>query len=670
MARSKTPGSAITVMEDTSLDRLTAATISKVLVVAPPWVVEAVGAIGAAAFHHQWGHSALWALGLLPPTGLLTFMSWKLSHHRSTLRRLHVSVTTAVAGTWFATATEFGAFSGHTMSYFTVVGGITTALSWNMATVIRDQGGDGRGQDILGAAFGEKAEVVGLPDSRLHTIKATAHKLLAKLVTAPGTRTIEDVQRKRGNIEAALRLPPGSVSVAIDEDRADHAQVTVTDPRLMKNPIAWPGPSRPGASIGEPLRIGVYQDGDEALYTLLEHHLMTMGMSGSGKSFGGLWGLLAEAITRADVAVWVADMTKRTQTAGALAPALDWFATTKKDVMAMLDAVQAIIGPRTDYLAKKRLKGWEPGCGLTFLIVNLEEASDIFAAMSDKQLEKFISTMRAARSAGIYLNASLQRAIWTQIDTTARSQFAGSMCFGVQNDKDAAFGLPDYVLDAGATPERWQANRPGMCYLSAPGVPEEKMAIPIRTYLIEDAAMREHAAAHPASGRPLDEVTVRAAGQVYADRTAPADLVGDDTPPVLDGEVVDGEVVDAADTHNDDEEVGAIEDYQTTPDPDPAIKAGLDDEIEVPDDDEGFTFTGRVEKMTPGEAFAELLAQLADWADDGRSDFATKDLKPLLDRTGYSRAWVIKQLKRLADDDVIDHGEHGGYVILKAPAGA
>lgn len=661
-------GNQLTVMEDTSLDRVKAAEVSRLLTIGRPWVAGGAGLIGAAVFHGHWGDSVLWAVGLLPPTSLLTFLSWRFSHHRSLLRRVHVSGTTAAAGTWFAFATDLGPFGGHTMSYVTVVGGITTALSWNMALAIRNQG-EGRGEDILGAAFATKAEVVGLPDSRMHTIKTTAHKLLAKLVTPSGTRTLEDMQRRRGQVEAALQLPPGAVTVSEDEDRADHANVTITDPRLMKKPIPWPGPSRPGASIAAPVRPGVYQDGDEVAYTLLEHHLLTMGMTSAGKSFGGLWNLDAEAITRKDVAIWVADITKKTQTVGAFAPAIDWLAIAKKDALAMLDTVQAIIGPRTAYLAKKRMKGWQEGCGLTYIVVHLEEASDIFDAMTDKQIDKFVSTMRGARSAGIFLNVSLQRAIWSQLDTTARAQFAGFQCFGVGSSDDEKYGLPEHVIDAGANPARWLSNRPGMYYLAAPGIPEEKQAIPARGYLITDEEMRAHALKYPATERPLDEVTVRAAGKVYAGRTPAALLVAqaeEDEPADI---VPAGLLADDVEP-SDDEEVDPISEYQQTPDPDPTVTVDEEAEIDVPDDDEGFTFNPSAEKMAPGEAFTELLAQLAAWADEGREEFAPKDLRPLMDRTGYGRAWIQKQLKRLVeDDDVLDHGDPGTYVILKAPAG-
>jgi hypothetical protein len=54
-----------------------------------------------------------------------------------------------------------------------------------------------------------------------------------------------------------MAMPPGTMTMTADPDRAD---VTISDPRIMKNPIPWPGPSRPSASIAEPLRPGVFQD--------------------------------------------------------------------------------------------------------------------------------------------------------------------------------------------------------------------------------------------------------------------------------------------------------------------------------------------------------------------------------------------------------------------------
>lgn len=651
MARSSKNTQQVNVTEDSSLDRVVAVEVSKLLGIAPPWLLGLVAVIVATVFHHLWAGNVWASVGMVPPALMLSALAWLLAHQRGSLGRVHVTATPAVVGVWLAFATANGPLNGRAMAYATLIGGGTLCLSWNLRTALRRHG-DGRGHDTLSTLFGvEQAETVGLPGARLHTLKTTAHKLLAKLVLPAGSKVADDAQRRRPYVESVLALPPGSVTVTPDEDRADHVDITIVDPRRMKNPIPWPGPSKPGKSIADPLRIGVYADGDEAAYTLLEHHLLMMGMSGAGKSFGGTWNLVAEAITRRDTVIWATDITKKSQTLGAVAPALDWMATTKQDALSMLDTVRAVIGPRTEHLSQRRLNGWRPGCGLQFLIVILEEASDVFAAMSDKQQERFVSTMRSARSAGIYLVASLQRAIWDQIDTNARAQFAGAMCFGVQSDKDAAFGLPDLALDAGARPELWQANRPGCCYLAAPGITDGKVAVPIRTYRIDDEVMRRHTAAHPAETRRLDDVTVRAAGDAYTNRHTTA---GDAEP---------------ADGH--DEDMSAVDEYQKTPDPDPTVTGAMDDPIDDPPDDEEFTFKRPSgEKLPADEARRAVIDQIAAWADEGRDHFATRDLRQVWETTGRSRSWIIGQIKELIAAGVIEDADEGGYVITRAPARA
>lgn len=135
-------------------------------------------------------------------------------------------------------------------------------------------------------------------------------------------------------------------------------------------------------------------------------------------------------------------------------------------------------------------------------------------------------------------------------------------------------------------------TRPGMCYLVAPGINEARYAMPVRTFLIDDADMRAHAAAHPASARPLDAVTVKAAGDGYANR---------------------GTVTLApAPTGGDDDEVSPLEEHMRTEDPSPEIQAGMDDPIEDDPDDEEFTFDRPARgKVSTEEARAALRRRRA-----------------------------------------------------------
>ncbi|WP_243726268.1 ATP-binding protein [Actinomadura rubrisoli] len=144
--------------------------------------------------------------------------------------------------------------------------------------------------------------------------EVTDHKVKGQMQLPAGEKAAEDAIKATDRIESGMRLPPGSVIVARDDDRADRAHVTVSDPRAIRRPIGWPGPSRPGGSVDEPLRIGIYQDGDEAEYRFVSHHLQIMGMTGSGKSIGGAWNIVAEIITRTDAAVFSIDVSKDDQT--------------------------------------------------------------------------------------------------------------------------------------------------------------------------------------------------------------------------------------------------------------------------------------------------------------------------------------------------------------------
>jgi hypothetical protein len=72
-----------------------------------------------------------------------------------------------------------------------------------------------------------------------------------------GQKTADDVVKKAEYLESGMHLPPGSVSISGSDDDAAEAELIITDPRVMKKPIPWPGPSAPGGSIALPLRLGV-----------------------------------------------------------------------------------------------------------------------------------------------------------------------------------------------------------------------------------------------------------------------------------------------------------------------------------------------------------------------------------------------------------------------------
>lgn len=527
MPRSRPRTSTVEVIEDSSLDRIIASWVSKLLVLAPPWVCGLLVVAAGALFHHLWGGRGAgartaWAvLGLSLSTVVLTGMTWLVSHQRRPLGRIHSTATVFLASLYVMIATITG-ITQPVVVFFELVFGSTLALSWDIRVVIRAQDPESGVRDPLTQLWERAREVSGFDGTRATMKKVADHKIDAQIKIENPDKTVEDLQKKTLNMETAMGLPPGSLTISADQNRADLAAMSISDPRILQNTLAYPGPLHPGGSIADAIRLGLYQDMDPVDLVFLGYHLMINGMSGSGKSFGGGWNILASLMSRKDVSIIAADLTKADQTLGDAAEAIDWLVFTKAQANALMDGLQRAVPARTAWLSAHGHKKWERGCGLQAVYILLEECPDVLRVVDE---DDFVQLAKAARSAGIYLILSLQRSDYSQIPTVVRGQFAAMMCFGVASGDDAAFGLPEKVISAGASPEDWGADFPGMCYLSAPGIPMAKRIMPIRTYLIEPKTMQELAAEFPASARPLDEVTAKAFGEVHANRVPPVKAV-------------------------------------------------------------------------------------------------------------------------------------------------
>jgi len=514
----------VSVETESSMAKVAAKEVSKLATLASPWVAYVLVFGVGCAFHFILDsddpQTIGWTMFLLAAAVLvLTGVAFGQSHARGAWGKTHTTLTTLLAGVWVCAATINGpttVFTGRLV----LIGGFTIALTWNIRTVIRMKGWDQPGaiSDPLSFLFGQGAERAGMPAIEAKTTKAGAHKVEGDVQLEQGRQVAEDLQKKVGYVESGIGLPPGSITTSIDPDDASKAKVVISDPRVMKHPIEWPGASRPGRSVADPIRIGLWQDLDEIEYRLVGHHLQMMGQTGAGKSIGGAWNVLAELVTRYDVAVFAGDITKGEQTLGPMRQALHRFETSKAGVKAMLAELQGKVKERTDQLSAKGLQKWKPGCGLAYWVIWLEEFPDIFDALTDAEQESFLSMLKAVRSGGGTIVMSLQRSDYTQMPTLARGQLA-KMCFGVDSAADASFGLSERQQDAGARPELWTNTQPGMAYLDAPSIGEERIAMPMRTYAwgldsageFDDeranAAMRAHAAQWPAAAKQVDATT-------------------------------------------------------------------------------------------------------------------------------------------------------------------
>ncbi|MET1035213.1 MAG: hypothetical protein ABWX68_08270 [Arthrobacter sp.] len=615
----------------------------KVAPFTPPWLVGAGLYPAAAVTHHLWSAPAVlpWmTIGMNIATAALTALTWKVSRQRKIQGRLHSTVTTAYAGVWMTAAT----ITGPTAQWTTNLGAlglVTLAAGWNIRQVIRTEEGDGdTAQGGFKAIFGTAADQVGLKGTVLKKVDVVSPAKAIGAVEMSDGNTADDLQRRLPAIESLLGLPPGSLNSVQDLDAANLAKLVVSNPGILRQPVPYPGPSRPGSSIAEPFRVGLGQDGEDAEMQVVNALTQVMGRSGSAKSFGAFWNFAGELMTRFDAALFVIDLDKGEQTIGPMRRGLHRVALTPANAAELLTQFRAAIKPRTDYLGEHGYREWEEGCGLTFLVLWVEEAASLFENVDEEEMKKF---SRACRSAGIHLVSSLQRADHTQSPTFIRGQLS-KWCFGVENSHDASFGLSERQQAAGCAPEMWGDTQPGMSYLDGKGNAPERIAIPNRAYMWTVQQMVDHAAAYPATGRPLDTVTakyLKAGPGGWADPNA-APSTASSAPA---NEDQDHEPMD--------DFTAVTSEYAQTPDENPDLQADIDTPIDPAPGE--WDLAG--DKMPSAQALVVLRAAIERYRG---KEFAPRDLGDVLTRTGYSRGWIMSHLKAMVAAGELRHDEANG----------
>ncbi|MFE6461553.1 plasmid transfer protein TraB [Streptomyces cinereoruber] len=641
----------------------------------PPWV--AAGALGIVSplAHWKWDGSAAAGVGLTLASVALTGATWWAGRSTSAQRRLHSAITVAAGSAWLTSAALAGPTAGPLLDIY-LMGGPTLALSWNIRQVMR------RNPDATAPAENADKgllEKVGLARTLLRGATVEPNRVSVPYHLPAGELTNEDVSKVLPRIASALDVPPNAVRANADPESAARGELVIVPVDALKGGNEWPGPSAPGGSIAEPLNVGVYEHGEPLLMWMSGDpevsrnamHLLIMGMTGSGKSVSAL-DALAEILTRSDVIVWGSDPVKVTQTFGPLIPAMDWAALDMPSTEAMVAALEAVIPARTAWLAAHRYTQWVPaagnqqsdrahscgqdgracGCpGMPYLIGWFEEA-----AKSLREGLDFTGIAQEARSAGVSLVVSLQRASGYQMPTDTRASLGSSWCHGVRDSGDAAFALPDAALDAGASPEAWKDKRPGYSYLAANGVPENEWATPARSYNIGPDALEWVAREFAPVRARIDETTAaaaaKAAGKLFTDR---AELLGKATPaPTLPAAGGGKDLSMTTDEHDLEDDLDTDDFDPEEPLPAPAETVQLS--VEPP---------ARRIDVSPEEA-REVMVQLVDMFErEERETVGPVDFMEYCDRHGRSRAWVSGQVSRMVSEGrLAETGTAGRYRIV------
>ncbi len=667
MARSRL---SLTSMPDES--EVTAAWVAGLLRHLVPWLLLLLVLAAGLASHAAWGSGSTlpWiTAAMTPAVGGLAWLAWTVCRARQVgpAGRAHVAGSVAAAGLWLLAATVVGPLTRPVLDLLGGVGAVL-AVSWNLRLALhrpssrRDEDDDLTTPRKAGRAL---MASVGLRGTELHPTQVDPNRVSGRLELAGGAHTVDDVQKRAGQLAAALEVPRGGVRFTEDPDNAGRGDFTFTVRDVLKATTPWPGPSMVGGTVFDPIPMGLYETGVVMCKTLADKagakHELIQGTTGSGKSSGSKVEV-CELMTRREVGIIVVDTVKGIQTFGPAAPGLAWLVTDEPTAKRFMKRLMVVIKAHTEYLGARDLSEWVPGCGLTFLVVQLEEAGILLEELGDE----FKNVVKAARSAGIAVRVSLQRPSHDEMPTTARAQLGTISCYGMGAD-DPVCMLPEAVQDAGADPRRWGDRQPGCCHVAGTGITVAQAATPMRTYDVPGAVMARVASEFGPRMTPLSRVTTDAFGDLWRDRVPPVELVArvkaaaqpGVSAPVLAAvpgagqqDQGDGQADDQGGVKVTEEEMGV-----STPDPDPEVSGSIDDELESAGADVEFGAAPAAE-VSPAEARRAVADRLGEFERAGGDTVRVPDFADLVRSGLRSRAWFRKELMRLVGAGrLVDEGD-------------
>lgn len=608
---------------------------------------------------HEWlatdPASAPWASAGLSLLGVgLTAVTWQCARARAALTRRFATATSGITAAWVTAGTIAGPTESPLLEVW-AVGGAGVALAWSIHKALKRGGDSESGEGLF-----EQVQLAGVKPAGT---EVEPNRVTTRLQLPRGEMEVSDVQKATGRIAGWLGLGKGAVRVNENPDNSSQATMTIVPKDVLKHPTTWPGPSAPGGSIMEPIRVGVYEDTEPQLLYLPGDkqtgrnatHYGVQGMNGSGKSHGAkeCW---TELLTRRDVGLVVLDPSKGEQSVGFLGDAPYAVVTGDKACKKAIKRLPGLITDRASQLGQWGYDQWVPEAyeqhGLPYLVIWIEESPRVL-----EDAKTMVRLAQEARSAGISLVLSLQKATYRNMPTDVRSQLGGVWCFGVSDIEDAAFLLSEDTIEAGARPDRWKNRRPGCNYLEGPGIDEDRYSTPGRTHDHTDDELREaiddHADIRPAK-HSIDAK--------HLDLTAPAT----DNPTMVAGQ--DG--------------IEPTGDFESLEDIDPADAADFDDELtELPEpgdleldvDDEQTLPTEAMTLDFPGgrpprqQAIAMLRQRIAELAAEGRTDITVRDFPDPEDTYGRGRSWVSGELAALEREGVLERVGRDGRADVYRP---
>lgn len=429
------------------------------------------------------------------------------------LIRFHPTVSTALGVGWMIIAfndqPNEWMFSQVSLGLF-ILGGILIAFTWMARRWSFKQFQPVETEPIIsdwetfGMGMTSNSQAESVPGGKKYKVK-----LDPKM-------SFEDFMTKAPFVAKKFKTSAKKVRIQEDPTNPEYAYTTVFEKEPFEDSVTWTGPDKPGTSIGEPISFATYDISERADIFLSGkngsscHHWLTVGMSGSGKTYA--WqGIYASVLNRREVSLVYLDASKGAASMMPLASGIEWFAGTMEDAVDVIDGIERAIKARQNYLIEQGLAYWKPGCGINFIIFHVEEAADFIGVKEVEGKLKHIA--RAARSAGIAVVYSLQRATNDNVPVTLREQLEGRMTFKVGNKKENPIALAATSIGAGAAPQSISVK--GGFYMTSPNTDDYFAGNILRVDAFDERDLERAVDLGSANRTPLDGLTARAFGEAY-----------------------------------------------------------------------------------------------------------------------------------------------------------
>lgn len=329
---------------------------------------------------------------------------------------------------------------------------------------------------------------------------------------APGG-TKEELDELVPSFESASGSPAG-LSYTTPDDRADRSSITIMHKDPLADGVALPPLPHVGGSIMQPMLVGKYANGGWVWAHLAGDptgenrwsptSYMHMGMNRTGKTQSAESVTLTDVISRRDVAILYLNKAKGVQDIRCVIPGIEAAVIADGDEASVglyreaIKQIKRIMNYRQRQLGLFGIHEWNaaqcwdsppwrtnPDTGkreqmerMPFLICHFAEAD---AILMDAPTDATYIVSKGL-SLGISTGWSLQRADATKMPTGLRYNLGTAWCFGCGDSDSATMALSDWVVKAGAHPERWGQRKPGYFYFEGLGIDEKNFVVPARGF--------------------------------------------------------------------------------------------------------------------------------------------------------------------------------------------